>query len=155
MLKFLFGKKTKTEEKNLIIERFIDEHKALVDLYVEILTLAKEFKFDILKQKLKNFEEILLQHIRDENTHIYQPLDSILQQNSDRFLLKEINQIKSDIVPIKKKINVINLKYRNFNEDNIEDFINVFSYLKEPILNRIELEEKKLFMYFDKKTKKR
>jgi len=153
MLSFLF-KKNKKEEKECVIDRFVDEHKVLVELYVEILELAHSKEFKYLKEKLKQFEEILIQHINDEREVIYNQLHKVLEEAQDSILLKEIEQIKKDIIPIKKKINIINLKFREFNEKNIQDFIDAFTYLKEPILNRIEVEEKKLFVYFEKKAKR-
>jgi len=155
MLKFLFKKKTQEiSESESIIEKFINEHKLLVDLYVEILGLANEHKFTTIKEKLKEFENILFQHIQDEKEEIYNHLNEVLDKVKDSILLKEINQIKSEIVPIKKKISVIKLKYRELHHENINNFIEDFSYLKEPILNRIDLEEKKLFLYFKKKAKR-
>ena len=153
MLSFLFKKKKK-EEKECVIDRFIDEHKVLVELYVEILELAHSKEFKYLKDKLKQFEDILIKHINDEREIIYNQLHKVLEEAQDSILLKEIEQIKKDIIPIKKKINIINLKFREFNEKNIQDFIDAFSYLKEPILKRIEVEEKKLFVYFEKKAKR-
>ena len=153
MLSFLFKKKKK-EEKECVIDRFIDEHKVLVELYVEILELAHSKEFKYLKDKLKQFEDILIKHINDEREIIYNQLHKVLEEAQDSILLKEIEQIKKDIIPIKKKINIINLKFREFNEKNIQDFIDAFTYLKEPILNRIEVEEKKLFVYFEKKAKR-
>ena len=153
MLSFLF-KKQKKEDKECELDRFVDEHKYLVELYDEILNLAHNKKFKTLKEKSKEFEESLLQHINDEREAIYDKLHKTLTKNNDSVLLKEIEQIKKDIIPLKKKINVINLKFRELNEKNIQDFIYAFSYLKDVLLKRIEVEEKKLFMYFEKKTKR-
>ena len=153
MLSFLF-KKQKKEDKECELDRFIDEHKYLLELYDEILKLAHNNEFKSLKEKSKQFEEILIQHIKDEKEVIYDKLHKVLEDNKDSILLKEIEQIKKDLIPLKKKINIINLKFREFNEENIQDFITNFTYLKQPILNRIELEEKKLFVYFEKKAKR-
>ena len=153
MLNFLF-KKQKKEDKKYELDRFIDEHKYLLELYDEILKLAHNKEFKTLKEKSQQFEESLLQHIKDEKEAIYDKLHKVLKDNKDSILLKEIEQIKKDLIPLKKKINVINLKFRELNEKNIQDFIDAFGYLKEPLLNRIEAEEKKLFVYFEKKTKR-
>jgi len=153
MLSFLF-KKQKKEDKECELDRFIDEHKYLLELYDEILKLAHNNEFKSLKEKSKQFEEILIQHIKDEKEVIYDKLHKVLEDNKDSILLKEIEQIKKDLIPLKKKINIINLKFRELNEKNIQDFINSFSYLKDVLLKRIEVEENKLFVYFEKKTKR-
>jgi len=151
MLSFLFKKREKEDSS---IQKFQDEHQDLLNSFNNILELANSSKFQELEVKISNFIDIFMEHIKKEADEIYEFLERNLDPHKDYLLLNEIQTIKKDMVPIRKKVNILTLKYRSLNKDNIKNFIDDFSYLGGVLIKRIDIEENKLFKYYSKKKKR-
>ena len=151
MLSFLFKKK---EKENETIKFFQEEHQALLQMYNDILALANESKFSELKSQIPMFVNTFMEHIKKEADEIYTFLENNLDINKDGLLLNEIKSIKKDMIPIRKKVDILHLKYRELDSKNVRNFIEDFNYLGGVLLKRIEIEEHKLFQYYLKKQKR-
>jgi len=147
-IKKLFNKKN---DKNELISTLKNDHKKLIQIYQEIDKAIEIDDFFNAQQNLKKFTENYNKHILLEDTQLYIALEN--QYKDSKQILKVIKTISKDMNGITRAITFFEKKYLNINANNKEEFMEEFKEIGIILLDRIELEEERLYPLLNENIK--
>ena len=147
-IKKLFNKKN---DKNELISTLKNDHKKLIQIYQEIDKAIEIDDFFNAQQNLKKFTENYNKHILLEDTQLYIALEN--QYKDSKQILKVIKTISKDMNSITRAITFFEKKYHNINANNKEEFMEEFKEIGTILLDRIELEEERLYPLLNENIK--
>jgi len=133
---------TKIPYKSKLIPVLLNEHKALLSLYGDILAAANAKDADRTKLKLNKFKDLFSGHLIKENVSLYTYLSHSITDNDTS---EAINLMKSEMYGIGKEVNSFLRHYTSEHADIDNVFIEKLEGLGEALVRRIENEEAHLY----------
>jgi len=149
-LKNLFSTKKENNFINLI-DILKNDHKNLIEIYQKIDNYIEKNDFTNAKQELKKFINKYNRHILLEDTQLYITLEE--QYKDKKQILKVIHSISKDMNSITRAITFFEKKYSEINENNKNEFKEEFREIGTILLDRVELEEERLYPLLNENIK--
>lgn len=137
--------KTIKYRPDLVLE-LEDDHRHLVQLYLNIGEFFAQRKFPEMKQELKRFKADFNTHIVKENLYFYVYLEQTMgQDDENREIIRDFRREMNHIARLVRKFIVkhIEADFRKM-EDN-KQFKEDYESIKSALVDRIESEENSLY----------
>ena len=137
-----FAPNTKIAYKPKLVPKLIEEHRALTDLYWQILTAAQNNEPDLTRSLLVKFKDLFVDHLLKENTSIYLYLSHSAKEQRSR---QAVKSVKAEMDEIGRQVMrfIDNSTCQGAKFDS--QFVQEFQRIGEALTRRIEMEEEYVY----------
>ena len=142
-IKKIFKQKENNNNDYNLIDLLKKDHQKLISICNKIEIELNNNNFQIIKEELQKFITDYNKHIIVEDTQLYIKLEEKYKEQTQ--ILNTIKNIEIDMNTITKTILDFEKKFDTINSDNKEAFWSELKSIESILIQRIELEEERLY----------
>ena len=142
-IKKIFKQKENNNNDYNLIDLLKKDHQKLISICNKIEIELNNNNFQIIKEELQKFITDYNKHIIVEDTQLYIKLKEKYKEQTQ--ILNTIKNIENDMNTITNTILDFEKKFDTINSDNKEAFWSELKSIESILIQRIELEEERLY----------
>lgn len=150
MFDFIFNRKREISHNSKKVRRWQTEHKAMAKHAVKTVQYYENNELKKAKKQLGKLQSVALNHLMDEDVTFTELFKKAEKSNADQTILEAIREFRKSFIDTKKVLIHFFIHYTDPRVELDTAFIEKLKGIIDALVQRIEFEEKNLYIMINK-----
>jgi len=150
MFDFIFNRNRDLSHNSKKVRRWQAEHKALATHAVKTVEYYENNELKKAKKQLRKLQSVALNHLMDEDVTFSELFKKAEKSSVDQSIVEAMKEFRKSFIDTKKVLIHFFIHYTDPNVELDETFIEKLKGIIDALVQRIEFEEKNLYIMINK-----